>query len=125
MQALAEDLQQILDGGDAKQLNNLASRLAQAGDYTRSNAALERWLAVSGAPDPNALNLLGSNHYFLEDFEQAISYYLLALSAGAPKEIIEYNVWESCGELIQRHPEQRAQWRALYREHFPDGARTL
>ena len=123
--ALMEEYLSILSSGDHNTLHNMAAKLSQLGEYEKSNDCLERGMAVAGEPDARALNMLGTNHFYLGDFEQAIAYYLLAKDAGAHVSIVEYNVWEAAGEILKRRPEERPRWTALYTEHFPDAKRPL
>lgn len=65
-------------------------------------------------------NLIGACHFFLGDFEQALKFYTQSLDSGYDKEVVDYNIWEVCEELIKRDGNQ-SKWSRYYLELLPDG----
>lgn len=107
--------------GDQHAQLNVAAQLMTGGRYQESLACLDKLIEAYPDNAGSYLNLKGANYFYLGDFARAIDFYLLALQAGENPEMIEYNVWESCVELIKRQPEQRDEWETLYQQHFPEG----
>ena len=111
--------------GSKSDLLNLAIKLHIGKRYEESIACFEK--IIEKFPDDNAssYNLIGANYFFLGEYEKAIDFYLKALETGEDLDTIDFNVWESCVELIRQNPEKTDDWRRFYREKFPQGKREL
>ena len=128
----AEDLHSALENmlssnSELSKMLNIAAQLSSSGRYEESNMALEKILARYPEDAATCLNMMGANFFFLQDYPKAIDFYLKALKQGESKEMIEFNVWEACVELMKQATDetQRNHWRTLYRQHFPQGERSL
>ncbi len=115
------------DNSTATQLINLAGRLLTS---QRFEGAIKAFTVVMNRfPEESAqcLNAIGACHFYLQDYEQAIQYYMKALREGESEERVAYNVWESCDALIKHTQDrnERMRWRYYFEEHFPNSGLKL
>ncbi|MEO1654834.1 MAG: tetratricopeptide repeat protein [Bacteroidota bacterium] len=107
--------------GDRHAQLNLAAQLMTGGRYQESLVCLDKLIEAYPKEAGSYLNLKGANYFYLGEFEKAIEFYLQALEAGEDAGMIDYNVWESCVELIKQFPEQKNKWEDTYYRSFPQG----
>lgn len=109
------------------QLINLAGKLLTGQQFEEAIKVYEN--IVFRFPDETAqcLNAIGACHYYLENYETAIRYYMNALNAGELKERVEYNVWESCQSIIDIAADRKEQmkWKFFFADNFPESKYEL
>lgn len=66
------------------------------------------------------LSQVGAAYYFLNDFNQAIDYYVQAKENGADDSMMDDNIWEACEAIYENSQDKAAIQK--YLEHYPDGS---
>lgn len=131
-QRQTEDLQSAFEemlevSTESGKLINIAAQLTASGKYKDSNQALVKIIERYPSKMGTCFNLMGANYFFLQMYTKAIDHYLQALKAGENEEMIDFNVWEACVELIRNAQEEQEKehWRNFYHQNFPHGRNTL
>lgn len=106
-----------------KNLLTIASSLLNLGEHWTSIEAFEQIAEMYPEEEGNCENMIGANYFYLKKYKKAIERYLNALYLGENKEMIEYNIWESCTKLIEMNSnrEELKKWKDVYYLHFPNG----
>lgn len=65
------------------------------------------------------LSQVGVGFYFLNDFEKAIEYYLMAKNEGADSNMMDDNIWEACEAIYKNNNDTKVIER--YLEYYPNG----
>lgn len=66
------------------------------------------------------LSQVGVAKFFLNEYEEAIKYYLQAKDNGADNNMMDDNIWEACEALYNKA--QDKQYIQKYMEYFPNGS---
>ena len=120
-------LELLASDAKAAQLIGIASKLTAAGKYEESNLALKKILEKFPDMVGNCIIKMAANFFFMRQFPKAIEYYLQALKLGENAEIIEFNVWEACTEIIEQstQEEEIKYWQDVFYKHFPQSKYLL
>lgn len=126
--ALQTSFQELLaSDAQATQLVGIAGKLTAAGKYEESNLALKKILEKFPDMVGSCVIRMAANFFFMRQFPKAIEYYLQALKLGENAEIIEFNVWEACAEIIEQsaQEEEVKYWQDLFYKYFPQSRYML
>jgi tetratricopeptide (TPR) repeat protein len=106
----------------ATDLINIAGKLLTGQRFEEAIELLEQIVERFPEERGQCLNTIGACHYYLQNYEEAIKYYMEALEEGEQEERVAYNVWESCEALIEQAADRNEQmkWKFYFEEHFPD-----
>lgn len=120
-------LELLASNAQATQLIGIAGKLTAAGKYEESNSALKKILERFPDLVGSCVIKMAANFFFMRQFPKAIEYYLQALKLGENAEIIEFNVWEACTEIIEQstQEEEIKYWQDVFYKHFPQSKYLL
>jgi tetratricopeptide (TPR) repeat protein len=109
------------------QLINLAGKLLTGQQFSEAIKVYETIVFRFPEETAQCLNAIGACYYYLEDYEQAIQFYMKALESGELKSRVEYNVWESCQSIIDRISERKEQmkWKFFFEDNFPESKHEI
>ncbi|MDH5655084.1 MAG: hypothetical protein OEZ34_04215 [Spirochaetia bacterium] len=114
---------QLLAGmhqNDMQKQFNAASQMLIQGDYEAAIKANQMLSEKYPEEKAECENSIGACWFFLNEFEKAISHYLISKEAGMDADMIEDNIWESA----EAHYSKTANTNLLkkYLELYPDGS---
>jgi tetratricopeptide (TPR) repeat protein len=121
MQEMAEVQKSMQENMSAETYNskfNIACRTMTAGDYAQAINEFEEVRQNSTEMKGTCENQIGACYYFQNDYEKAISYYLMSIDNGFYPDVADDNIWESCEELIKNGENK---WAQFYIDTLPNG----
>lgn len=122
MEQIQELLEDNMDADEYHSTFNQACRLIPKRRYAEAILQFTsiRETTADSYEKASCENLIGACHFFLGDFEQALEFYAQSFHSGYDKEVIDYNIWEVCEELMKRDG-NKSKWSRYYLELLPDG----
>lgn len=122
MEQIQELLEDNMDADEYHSAFNQACRLIPKRRYAEAILQFTsiRETTADSYEKASCENLIGACHFFLGDFEKALECYTESFHSGYDKEVMDYNVWEVCEELMKRDGNKET-WSRYYLELFPDG----
>lgn len=99
---------------------NFALKMMAKGAFIKAINAFQKLINHFPEYVPNSLNCIGACYFYLDEHEQALDYYRLALKSGAIPKYVEYNIWETCMALIDSEEDrnEKMRWKFYYEECF-------
>ena len=115
-------LKDRMDANDYNSIFNQACRLIPKKQYAEAIALFEsvRENSDDAYEKASCESQIGVCHFFMGDFEKALAFYTDSFRSGYDKDVIDYNIWEACEELMKIDG-NKAKWSQQYLEVLPDG----
>lgn len=118
-QAIQAEIMDLLSTEDKNSAINYACKLLAKGHYVTCITAFENIMIKEPAEKGTCENQIGAAYFFLGNYPEAITHYLLSLEHGFDLEMLDYNVWEAAEAHHKATGDN--QYAKTYLEHFPAG----
>ena len=101
---------------------NQACRLVPKGKYSEAMVMFEDVKANTTDVEKKGTcdNQIGVCHFFLGDFEKAITYYYSSIQNQFDASMADDNIWEACEELMKKENDKQ-KWAQHYLSLMPNG----
>jgi tetratricopeptide (TPR) repeat protein len=116
---LRESFLAIAEQDDESAAFNAASDLMLSKAFSECIQAYKQLSEKYPNRQGDCYSQIGAAYYFLEDYEQAIRFYVLARDSGADEDMMDDNIWEACETIYRKKNNKSAIEK--YKELCPNG----